>query len=62
MRLKLPFLKKKQEKLSPLQKFSLYFFQRPRKTALLFLIVVLFGAASYTTLLNAKVSLVLRRQ
>ena len=54
MRLKLPFLKKKQEKLSPLQKFSLYFFQRPRKTALLFLVVVLFGAASYTTLLKRE--------
>lgn len=54
MRLKLPFLKKKQEKLSPLQKFSLYFFQRPRKTALIFLVVVLFGVASYTTLLKRE--------
>lgn len=54
MRLKLPFLKKKQEKLSPLQKFSLYFFQRPRKTALIFLVVVLFGLASYTTLLKRE--------
>lgn len=54
MRLKLPFLKKKQEKLNYLQKFSLYFFQRPRKTALLFLVVVLFGAASYTTLLKRE--------
>lgn len=54
MRLKLPFLKKKQEKLSPLQKFSLYFFQRPRKTALIFLVVVLFGLASYTTMLKRE--------
>lgn len=54
MRLRLPFLKKKPVKLNYLQKFSLYFFQRPRKTALLFLVVVLFGVASYTTLLKRE--------
>lgn len=53
MRISLPFMKKK-PKLSPLQRFSLYFFQRPRKTALLFLVVVLFGLASYTTLLKRE--------
>lgn len=53
MRVKLPFLKKK-PKLNVLQRFSLYFFKRPRKTALLFLVVVLFGAFSYTTLLKRE--------
>ncbi|MBI3494950.1 efflux RND transporter permease subunit [Candidatus Saccharibacteria bacterium] len=53
MRLNLPFIKKK-PKLNALQRFSLYFFKRPRKTALLFLVVVLFGVASYTTLLKRE--------
>lgn len=54
MRFQLPFVKKKQKKLGILQKLSLYFFQRPRKTALLFLVLVLFGVASYTTLLKRE--------
>ncbi len=53
MRLSLPFIKK-QKNLGVLQKCSLYFFQRPRKTALLFLVIVLFGVASYTTLLKRE--------
>jgi multidrug efflux pump subunit AcrB len=36
------------------QKLSLFFFTRPRKTALLWLVVVVFGAVSYTTLLKRE--------
>lgn len=44
----------KTAKLQPLQKFSLFFFKRPRKTALLALVIVLFGVLSYTTLLKRE--------
>ncbi len=54
MRISLPFRKKKKPELNILQKTSLYFFKRPRKTALLFLVVALFGVASYTTLLKRE--------
>lgn len=54
MRISMPLRKNNQKKLNMLQKTSLYFFQRPRKTALLFLVVVLFGVASYTTLLKRE--------
>lgn len=37
-----------------LQRLSLWSYHNPRKTALLWLIVVLFGAASYTTLLKRE--------
>jgi len=40
--------------LKPLQKFSLFFFNRPRRTAILCLAIVLFGVASYTTLLRKE--------
>lgn len=36
------------------QKISLYFFRRPRKTALIWLIVAVFGIASYSTLLKRE--------
>lgn len=50
---------KKQEKIKPaklgkIQKFTLFFFHRPRKTALLCMVIVLFGALSYTTLLKRE--------
>jgi multidrug efflux pump subunit AcrB len=41
-------------KLGLFQKLSLFFFRRPRKTALIWLIVALFGAASYLTLLKRE--------
>lgn len=37
-----------------LQKFSLWFFHRPRKTAVIWLVIALFGAASYGTLLKRE--------
>ncbi len=40
--------------LKPLQKFSLFFFNRPRRTAILCLAIVVFGVASYTTLLRKE--------
>ncbi|MDB5170418.1 MAG: hypothetical protein JWO35_112 [Candidatus Saccharibacteria bacterium] len=40
--------------LSPLQRLSLFFFMRPRKTVLILLTVVLFGAACYSTLLKRE--------
>lgn len=40
--------------LRPLQRLTLYFFNRPRRTALLCLIVVLFGILSYATLLKRE--------
>lgn len=43
-----------QEKLRPLQRLSLFFFRRPRKTAILALVVVLFGILSYTSLLTRE--------
>lgn len=46
--------KKSAEKLKPLQRLSLFFFTRPRKTALLWLIIAIFGAASYATLLKRE--------
>lgn len=53
------FKKKKAAKtdansLKPLQKFTLFFFNRPRKTAVLWCVLALFGVASYTTLLNRE--------
>ncbi len=40
--------------LRPLQRFSLFFFGRPRLTALLALTITLFGVLSYTTLLKRE--------
>ncbi|MCU0667653.1 MAG: efflux RND transporter permease subunit [Patescibacteria group bacterium] len=42
------------EKLKLLPRFSLFFFDRPRFTAILFLFIFLFGVASYTTLLKRE--------
>ena len=42
------------EGLKPLQKLTMFFFNRPRKTAVLWLILAVFGVASYTTLLNRE--------
>lgn len=42
------------ERLRPLQKLSLFFFHRPRTTAVIWLIVAVFGAASYATLLKRE--------
>lgn len=42
------------EKKTLFQKISLYFFRRPRKTALIWLIVTVFGAVSYGTLLKRE--------
>lgn len=42
------------KKLKPLQKYSLFFFNRPRKTALLFLILAVLGALSYSTFLKRE--------
>lgn len=44
----------KQNKLKPLQKLSLFFFNRPRKTAILWLVLTVFGVACYTNLLNRE--------
>lgn len=41
-------------KLSLFQKISLYFFNRPRRTALLWLLVAVFGAASYSVFLKRE--------
>lgn len=40
--------------LKPLQKFSLFFFKRPRATAVILVFVVAFGVASYSTLLKRE--------
>jgi multidrug efflux pump subunit AcrB len=40
--------------LKPLQRLSLFFFDRPRTTALIWLIITVFGALSYTTLLQRE--------
>lgn len=40
--------------LKPLQKFSLFFFDKPRTTALILLLVVTVGIASYATLLKRE--------
>lgn len=40
--------------LRPLQRFSLFFFNRPRFTAVLLLVVAVFGVLSYTTLLKRE--------
>ncbi len=45
---------KTDKKLTRLQKFTLFFFQRPHKTAILCLALVFFGVASYTTLLKRE--------
>lgn len=42
------------KKLKRLQKLSLWFFRRPRKTALIWVLVALFGIISYTTLLKRE--------
>lgn len=42
------------QKLNRLQRFSLGFFHRPRKTALIWLIIAVFGAACYGTLLKRE--------
>jgi multidrug efflux pump subunit AcrB len=41
-------------KLSRFQRLSLFFFLRPRKTAIIWLVVALFGALSFTTLLRRE--------
>lgn len=46
--------KQELEKLKPLQRLSLAFFKRPGRTALLWLIITLFGLLSYTTLLKRE--------
>ena len=46
--------KKAKESLKPLQRFSLFFFNRPKRTALIWLIVALFGVLSYSTLLKRE--------
>ncbi|HEX5798282.1 MAG TPA: efflux RND transporter permease subunit [Candidatus Saccharimonadales bacterium] len=45
---------KDKQKLSLLQKLSLFFFNRPRTTALIWLIMAVFGFASYQTLLQRE--------
>ncbi len=45
---------KKADSLKPLQRLTLFFYNRPRKTALLWLVLAIFGVASYTTLLNRE--------
>jgi multidrug efflux pump subunit AcrB len=45
---------KSSKNLKPLQKLSLWFFHRPTKTALIWLIIAVFGAASYATLLKRE--------
>lgn len=40
--------------LRPLQKLSLYFFNRPKTTAVIWLVIAVFGAASYATLLKRE--------
>ncbi len=47
-------MKKKTNSLKPLQKLTMLFFSHPRKTALLWLVLTLFGATCYTTLLNRE--------
>ncbi len=47
-------IRQSDNRLKPLQRLSLYFFKRPRKTALLCLSLVLIGIASYTTLLKRE--------
>lgn len=44
----------KKSDLKPLQKLSLWFFHRPRKTAIIWLVIALLGAASYGTLLKRE--------
>lgn len=46
--------KNSESNLKFIQKFTLYFFKRPRKTALLWVILFIFGAASYTTFLKRE--------
>ncbi|MEK7594093.1 MAG: efflux RND transporter permease subunit [Patescibacteria group bacterium] len=41
-------------KLKPTQRLSLFFFRKPRTTALIWLVVALLGIASYTTLLKRE--------
>ncbi|HEX5455954.1 MAG TPA: efflux RND transporter permease subunit [Candidatus Saccharimonadales bacterium] len=47
-------MKNKTKELKPLQKLTLYFFNHTRQTALLWLIITLFGAFCYSTLLNRE--------
>ncbi len=42
------------QKLSRFQNLSLFFFRRPRKTAIIWVVVALFGVASYATLLKRE--------
>ena len=55
-RLPLSLLKKKTKRSNEIlsQKLSLFFFDRPRFTAALFLFIFLFGVLSYTTLLKRE--------
>lgn len=52
--MKRPRLPRQKNKRSLFQRISLFFFRRPRKTALIWLIVAVFGAVSYTTLLKRE--------
>lgn len=45
---------KKTPGLRPIQKFSLYFFNRPKLTAILWLAVMIFGILSYTTFMKRE--------
>ncbi len=45
---------KKAESLRPLQRFALFFFDRPKSTFLIWIVLVVFGALSYTTFLKRE--------
>lgn len=47
-------MKNKTEKLKFFQKLTLFFFNRPRKAALIWLVVTIFGATCYTTFLKRE--------
>lgn len=47
-------MKKQNNRLKPLQKLTLFFFNRPRTTALIWLVVTLFGVFCYTTFLHRE--------
>src|SRR4051812_10912939 len=46
--------KRSDSKLRPTQKLTLFFFRRPRKTALIWVLITLLGIFSYTTLLKRE--------
>lgn len=47
-------MKDKAEKLKFFQKLTLFFFRRPRQTALIWLVITIFGIACYTTFLKRE--------